>query len=200
MHFLFNVFKSLLSCDAFFRPCPIQWILTLKINELNIWVLDFPKAHYEHIHAYIICRFNLIPCLKKIWLEGCWRIQQVLLVLHKFAHHHHHQPNHPAQMFLWKLWMQNQLQVVDVSKIDTFCASQIDLDDPHNIAQIIQGAGFIALAMWLIFANNSKLEVVGWNKGRCLATFGCFIVFAYSQDQSYSYKIKLDVQFYIIYL
>lgn len=105
MHFLFNVFKSLLSCDAFFRPCPIQWVLTLKINELNIWVLDFPKAHYEHIHAYTICRFNLIPCLKKIWLEGCWRIQQVLLVLHKFAHHHHHQSNHPAQMFLWKLWM-----------------------------------------------------------------------------------------------
>ena len=48
--------------------------------------------------------------------------------------------------------------------------------------------------------TDLQLEVVGWNKGRCLATFGCFIVFAYSQDQSYSYKIKLDVQFYIIYL
>jgi len=36
---------------------------------------------------------------------------------------------------------------------------KIDLDDPHNIAQIIQGAGFIALAMWLIFANNSKVAV-----------------------------------------
>lgn len=36
---------------------------------------------------------------------------------------------------------------------------KIDLDDPHNIAQIIQGAGFIVLAMWLIFANNSKVAV-----------------------------------------
>ena len=35
--------------------------------------------------------------------------------------------------------------------------AQVDLEDPHNIAQIIQGAGFIALAMWLIFANNSKV-------------------------------------------
>ena len=35
---------------------------------------------------------------------------------------------------------------------------QVDLEDPHNIAQIVQGAGFIALAMWLIFANNSKVE------------------------------------------
>jgi hypothetical protein len=34
---------------------------------------------------------------------------------------------------------------------------QVDLEDPHNIAQIVQGAGFIALAMWLIFANNSKV-------------------------------------------
>eukprot|EP00435_Cladocopium_sp_Y103_P000620 s5183_g1.t1 len=36
---------------------------------------------------------------------------------------------------------------------------KVDLDDPHNIAQIVQGAGFIALAMWLIFANNSKVAV-----------------------------------------
>mmetsp|Transcript_3710 Transcript_3710/g.6135 ORF Transcript_3710/g.6135 Transcript_3710/m.6135 type:complete len:886 (+) Transcript_3710:105-2762(+) len=36
---------------------------------------------------------------------------------------------------------------------------KVDLEDPHNIAQIVQGAGFIALAMWLIFANNSKVAV-----------------------------------------
>ncbi|CAK9108915.1 Histidine--tRNA ligase (Fragment) [Durusdinium trenchii] len=36
---------------------------------------------------------------------------------------------------------------------------KVDLQDAHNIAQIIQGAGFIFLAMWLIFANNSKVAV-----------------------------------------
>eukprot|EP00438_Fugacium_kawagutii_P015692 Skav235315 [mRNA] locus=scaffold520:431305:432877:+ [translate_table: standard] len=40
------------------------------------------------------------------------------------------------------------------------CAEgKVDLEDPHNIAQIIQGAMFIVLAMWLIFANNSKVAV-----------------------------------------
>jgi len=47
---------------------------------------------------------------------------------------------------------------------------QVDLEDPHNIAQIVQGAGFIALAMWLIFANNSKViwvaaELQAFNEG-----------------------------------
>eukprot|EP00435_Cladocopium_sp_Y103_P074709 s443_g50.t1 len=39
------------------------------------------------------------------------------------------------------------------------CDGKVDLEDPHNIAQIIQGAMFIVLAMWLIFANNSKVAV-----------------------------------------
>jgi len=39
------------------------------------------------------------------------------------------------------------------------CSDGVDLTDAHNIAQIIQGAGFMALAMWLIFANNSKVAV-----------------------------------------
>lgn len=34
----------------------------------------------------------------------------------------------------------------------------MDLNDAHNIAQICQGVGFIGLAMWLIFANNSKAD------------------------------------------
>ena len=29
---------------------------------------------------------------------------------------------------------------------------------PTEIAQICQGVGFIGLAMWLIFANNSKAK------------------------------------------
>mmetsp|Transcript_34913 Transcript_34913/g.75388 ORF Transcript_34913/g.75388 Transcript_34913/m.75388 type:complete len:898 (+) Transcript_34913:78-2771(+) len=36
---------------------------------------------------------------------------------------------------------------------------KVDLDNAHNIAQICQGVGFIGLAMWLIFANNSKVAV-----------------------------------------
>eukprot|EP00435_Cladocopium_sp_Y103_P034508 s1640_g8.t3 len=39
------------------------------------------------------------------------------------------------------------------------CDGKVDLEDPHNIARIIQGAMFILLAMWLIFANNSKVAV-----------------------------------------
>ncbi|CAE7841422.1 hop [Symbiodinium necroappetens] len=39
------------------------------------------------------------------------------------------------------------------------CTESVDLEDPHNIAQIVQGVGFMTLAMWLIFANNSKVAV-----------------------------------------
>eukprot|EP00439_Symbiodinium_sp_Y106_P066531 s938_g10.t2 len=39
------------------------------------------------------------------------------------------------------------------------CSESVDLEDPHNIAQIVQGVGFMTLAMWLIFANNSKVAV-----------------------------------------
>lgn len=39
------------------------------------------------------------------------------------------------------------------------CDGKVDLEDPHNIAQVIQGAMFIVFAMWLIFANNSKVAV-----------------------------------------
>ena len=44
---------------------------------------------------------------------------------------------------------------------ETDCPSgdEVDLNDAHNIAQICQGVGFIGLAMWLIFANNSKVAV-----------------------------------------
>mmetsp|Transcript_75776 Transcript_75776/g.181173 ORF Transcript_75776/g.181173 Transcript_75776/m.181173 type:complete len:901 (+) Transcript_75776:78-2780(+) len=42
----------------------------------------------------------------------------------------------------------------------TECTGEkVDLNDAHNIAQIVQGVGFIGLAMWLIFANNSKVAV-----------------------------------------
>jgi len=42
----------------------------------------------------------------------------------------------------------------------TECESgKVDLEDPHNIAQVCQGSAFILLAMWLIFANNSKVAV-----------------------------------------
>ncbi|CAE7471822.1 CLIP3 [Symbiodinium sp. KB8] len=39
------------------------------------------------------------------------------------------------------------------------CTEGVDLTDGHNVAQIIQGVGFMFLAMWLIFANNSKVAV-----------------------------------------
>jgi len=39
------------------------------------------------------------------------------------------------------------------------CTEGVDLTDGHNVAQIIQGIGFMFLAMWLIFANNSKVAV-----------------------------------------
>lgn len=38
------------------------------------------------------------------------------------------------------------------------CSGKVDLSDSHNIAQICQGVAFILLAMWLIFANNSKVN------------------------------------------
>ncbi|CAJ1374336.1 unnamed protein product [Effrenium voratum] len=46
-----------------------------------------------------------------------------------------------------------RLQTVECSP------EKVDLNDAHNIAQICQGVGFIGLAMWLIFANNSKVAV-----------------------------------------
>mmetsp|Transcript_25722 Transcript_25722/g.60279 ORF Transcript_25722/g.60279 Transcript_25722/m.60279 type:complete len:903 (+) Transcript_25722:36-2744(+) len=39
------------------------------------------------------------------------------------------------------------------------CSGKVDFSDSHNIAQICQGVAFILLAMWLIFANNSKVAV-----------------------------------------
>ncbi|CAE7573760.1 hisS [Symbiodinium sp. CCMP2592] len=45
-------------------------------------------------------------------------------------------------------------------RLQTECdPDSVDLSDAHNIAQICQGVGFISLAMWLIFANNSKVAV-----------------------------------------
>ncbi|OLQ08382.1 hypothetical protein AK812_SmicGene8132 [Symbiodinium microadriaticum] len=38
-------------------------------------------------------------------------------------------------------------------------ADEVDFSDSHNIAQICQGVAFILLAMWLIFANNSKVGI-----------------------------------------
>ena len=42
---------------------------------------------------------------------------------------------------------------------ETECSGEVNFEDPHNIAQIAQGSMFICLAMWLIFANNSKVAV-----------------------------------------
>jgi len=39
------------------------------------------------------------------------------------------------------------------------CTDTIDWNDAHNVAQIAQGCAFLALAMWLIFANNAKVSV-----------------------------------------
>lgn len=50
--------------------------------------------------------------------------------------------------------LQRRLQTVTSCTEDS-----VDLSDAHNIAQICQGVGFISLAMWLIFANNSKVAV-----------------------------------------
>lgn len=50
-----------------------------------------------------------------------------------------------------------RLQTTDLSGCPD--VGKVDLEDAHNIAQIIQGAAFIFLAMWLIFANNSKVAV-----------------------------------------
>eukprot|EP00438_Fugacium_kawagutii_P022201 Skav235920 [mRNA] locus=scaffold2493:67212:73855:+ [translate_table: standard] len=45
------------------------------------------------------------------------------------------------------------------------CTSdKVDLNDAHNIAQICQGVGFIGLAMWLIFANNSKARWLSFGR------------------------------------
>eukprot|EP00913_Durusdinium_trenchii_P014668 g13762.t1 len=52
-----------------------------------------------------------------------------------------------------------RLQTTDLSGCPDVGKARVDLEDAHNIAQIIQGAAFIFLAMWLIFANNSKVAV-----------------------------------------
>jgi len=39
------------------------------------------------------------------------------------------------------------------------CSDTIDWSDATNVAQVVQGCAFITLAMWLIFANNSKVAI-----------------------------------------